>query len=233
MRFACPACSKAYRIPRGVIGEGGQATIRCPACGVSVRVALGRDGRLRYGARLASDGGTEIAEAAKRAAADGAASEPRRPTAELEVLQPLFPRATAAARTQGDTGEVEAEGERRIWHVVIAGESCGPFSQTQVAEQIAHGRVVRETPVWRRGQGGWKRLQEVAELAALLPRSAMRPRRAAARASTGFSYADQVGGIPSPDLELLSARGATPAVTRTAPALGDPRRRPEAEGDAE
>ena len=53
------------------------------------------------------------------------------------------------------------------WHLAENGEAVGPFSQPQLAEAVASGRMRRDTLVWRAGMQGWTQAAEMPELAGL------------------------------------------------------------------
>ncbi len=53
------------------------------------------------------------------------------------------------------------------WHLAENGEAVGPFSQPQLAEAVASGRMRRDTLVWRAGMQAWTQAGELPELAGL------------------------------------------------------------------
>jgi hypothetical protein len=55
----------------------------------------------------------------------------------------------------------------KVWHTAAAGETQGPFSRADLGKMAAQGALTRETYVWTQGQDGWKRAEEIAELAQL------------------------------------------------------------------
>ena len=54
-----------------------------------------------------------------------------------------------------------------VWHVAENGETRGPFSKAAMGRMAAAGEITRDTHVWTAGQDGWKRAEDVAELAQL------------------------------------------------------------------
>lgn len=54
-----------------------------------------------------------------------------------------------------------------VWHIAENGETKGPFSRASMGRMAAEGDLKRETWVWTAGQDGWKRAEDVAELAQL------------------------------------------------------------------
>uniref|UniRef100_UPI003568380F SPFH domain-containing protein n=1 Tax=Actibacterium sp. TaxID=1872125 RepID=UPI003568380F len=54
-----------------------------------------------------------------------------------------------------------------VWHVAENGQTKGPFSRASLGRMAADGALTRETFVWTAGQDGWKRAEDVAELAQL------------------------------------------------------------------
>ena len=55
----------------------------------------------------------------------------------------------------------------RVWHIANNGETSGPFSKARLGRMVTDGEVTRETHVWTAGQDGWKKAEEVTELAQL------------------------------------------------------------------
>ena len=54
-----------------------------------------------------------------------------------------------------------------VWHIAEGGETKGPFSKAAMGRKASEGSLTRETYVWTPGQDGWKRAEDVAELAQL------------------------------------------------------------------
>jgi len=54
-----------------------------------------------------------------------------------------------------------------VWHVAKDGKTEGPYSRATLGRMAADGSLTRETHVWTQGQDGWKRAEEVTELAQL------------------------------------------------------------------
>ncbi len=54
-----------------------------------------------------------------------------------------------------------------VWHIAENGETKGPFSKAKLAEMAGSGALTRETFVWTAGQDGWKKADDVTELAQL------------------------------------------------------------------
>ena len=54
-----------------------------------------------------------------------------------------------------------------VWHIAEAGQTKGPFSKARLAEMVGTGAMTRETYVWTQGQDGWKKAEDVIELAQL------------------------------------------------------------------
>jgi membrane protease subunit (stomatin/prohibitin family) len=55
----------------------------------------------------------------------------------------------------------------KVWHIAVAGETKGPFNRADLGQMASRGEVSRETHVWTQGLDGWKRAEEIAELAQL------------------------------------------------------------------
>ena len=54
-----------------------------------------------------------------------------------------------------------------VWHIAENGTTKGPFSKTDLARMVTEGTLTRETHVWTQGQDGWKKADDVMELAQL------------------------------------------------------------------
>ena len=54
-----------------------------------------------------------------------------------------------------------------VWHIASGGETTGPFSKADLGQMAQKGDLARDTWVWTQGQDGWKRAEEVDELAQL------------------------------------------------------------------
>jgi len=54
-----------------------------------------------------------------------------------------------------------------VWHVAKDGVTSGPFSRASMGRMASAGELTRETYVWTAGQDGWKKAEDVRELAQL------------------------------------------------------------------
>ncbi len=54
-----------------------------------------------------------------------------------------------------------------VWHLAENGQTSGPFSKARLGRMVTDGSLSRDTFVWTQGQDGWKRAEDVAELAQL------------------------------------------------------------------
>ena len=54
-----------------------------------------------------------------------------------------------------------------VWHIAENGATKGPFSKAQMGRMAAEGGLTRQSFVWTAGQDGWKRAEDVTELAQL------------------------------------------------------------------
>ena len=54
-----------------------------------------------------------------------------------------------------------------VWHIAKGGEVTGPFSKARLGRMVTEGGLDRDSMVWTQGQDGWKRAEDVAELAQL------------------------------------------------------------------
>ncbi|WP_319826147.1 SPFH domain-containing protein [Thalassovita sp.] len=55
----------------------------------------------------------------------------------------------------------------KVWHIAVDGQTQGPFSRATMGRMASEGSLTRETFVWTAGQDGWKRAEDVQELAQL------------------------------------------------------------------
>ena len=54
-----------------------------------------------------------------------------------------------------------------VWHIAENGATKGPFSKAQMGRMAAEGGLTRQSFVWTAGQDGWKRAEDITELAQL------------------------------------------------------------------
>ncbi|NRB01787.1 MAG: SPFH domain-containing protein [Rhodobacteraceae bacterium] len=54
-----------------------------------------------------------------------------------------------------------------VWHIAKDGATTGPFSKAKLGRMATEGELTRESYVWTAGQDGWKKAEDVAELAQL------------------------------------------------------------------
>ncbi len=54
-----------------------------------------------------------------------------------------------------------------VWHIAVDGQTTGPFSKAKMGRMVTEGGLTRESYVWTAGQDGWKKAEDVAELAQL------------------------------------------------------------------
>ena len=54
-----------------------------------------------------------------------------------------------------------------VWHIAENGQTKGPFSTASMGRMASAGDLKRDSLVWTPGQDGWKRAEEVADLARL------------------------------------------------------------------
>jgi membrane protease subunit (stomatin/prohibitin family) len=57
--------------------------------------------------------------------------------------------------------------EEHVWHIATDGEVTGPYSKARLGRMVAEGSFARDTHVWTAGQDGWKKAEDVTELARL------------------------------------------------------------------
>ena len=54
-----------------------------------------------------------------------------------------------------------------VWHIAVDGAVTGPFSKAAMGRMVTDSTLSRESQVWTQGQDGWKRAEDVQELAQL------------------------------------------------------------------
>jgi membrane protease subunit (stomatin/prohibitin family) len=54
-----------------------------------------------------------------------------------------------------------------VWHIAEAGKTSGPYSKAALGRMVSEGKLTRETFTWTAGQDGWKKAEDVMELAQL------------------------------------------------------------------
>ncbi|MGR3572174.1 SPFH domain-containing protein [Brevirhabdus sp.] len=55
----------------------------------------------------------------------------------------------------------------KMWHLAENGKTRGPFSRANLGRMVGDGSLSRDTYVWTQGQDGWKKADDVQELAQL------------------------------------------------------------------
>jgi membrane protease subunit (stomatin/prohibitin family) len=113
--------------------------------------ALGKEGAgaAAIQAGLGAGLGMQIGQAAAQAGPWGAAPQQAQG-------------AAPAARQMPPPPPVE-----HVWHVAENGETRGPFSKAALGRMASEGSLTRESYVWTAGQDGWKKAEDVMELAQL------------------------------------------------------------------
>lgn len=113
--------------------------------------ALGKDGAgaAAIQAGLGAGLGMQIGQAAAQVGPWGAAPQPLQGAAPVSRQMPPPP-------------PVE-----HVWHVAENGETKGPFSKAAMGRMASDGALTRDSFVWTAGQDGWKKAEDVMELAQL------------------------------------------------------------------
>ena len=75
---------------------------------------------------------------------------------------PWGPMATAPTLPAPPAPPVE-----HVWHIAVDGAVTGPFSKAAMGRMVTDSTLSRESQVWTQGQDGWKRAEDVQELAQL------------------------------------------------------------------
>jgi membrane protease subunit (stomatin/prohibitin family) len=152
-----PAVEEAMdkRTQMGIIGDLGRytqfsaaeamtAAAQTPNSGMGAGMGMG------VGMAMAQQMGQQFStQAAGRAPGPWGAPAPAAPQAAAPVAPPPPP-------------PVE-----HVWHIAVDGQTSGPFSKARMGRMSGEGQLTRETYVWTPGQDGWKRAEDVAELAQL------------------------------------------------------------------
>jgi hypothetical protein len=73
-----------------------------------------------------------------------------------------MPASAAAAQVVPPPPPIE-----NVWHLAEGGKTTGPFSTASLGRMVADGSLTRDSLVWTAGQDGWKRAEDVADLARL------------------------------------------------------------------
>ncbi|MDE0588743.1 SPFH domain-containing protein [Halocynthiibacter sp. C4] len=55
----------------------------------------------------------------------------------------------------------------KVWHIAKNGKTTGPFSRATMGQMATDGRLTRESLVWTAGLDGWKKAEDVSDLATL------------------------------------------------------------------
>lgn len=79
-----------------------------------------------------------------------------------ETFATGFPTAQAHP-PQEAVVSVPPPAEVRKWHLYLNNKKHGPYSAADLGRYIDEGRVNKDTLVWSKGMGGWKKLSEIEE----------------------------------------------------------------------
>ncbi|MGR3616777.1 MAG: SPFH domain-containing protein [Paracoccaceae bacterium] len=77
------------------------------------------------------------------------------------------PQATAPTPAAASPPPPPPPPVEHVWHIAESGQTTGPFSKARMGRMAADGDLTRETHVWTPGQDGWKKAEDVPELAQL------------------------------------------------------------------
>ncbi|GAA6192924.1 SPFH domain-containing protein [Phaeobacter sp. NW0010-22] len=75
--------------------------------------------------------------------------------------------APAAAAPSAPVAAPPPPPVEHVWHIAENGQTSGPFSKAKLGRMATEGALTRDTFVWTAGQDGWKRAEDVRELAQL------------------------------------------------------------------
>ena len=51
-----------------------------------------------------------------------------------------------------------------IWHIVVNGQTMGPYSAEEISTHLASGRIGTDILVWKEGMADWTSISQIAEL---------------------------------------------------------------------
>jgi len=133
------------RTSMGIVGDLGKYTQFAAAQAMEAAAATPNSG---MGAGIGAGMGMAMGAALGRQGPWGAAPTPTPPAAVAPPPPPPPP--------------VE-----HVWHIAENGQTSGPFSKARLGRMVTEGTLSRDTHVWTAGQDGWKRAEDVPELAQL------------------------------------------------------------------
>lgn len=173
----CPSCGKAFQLATDIYERkvaGKVVSIKCKQCQSGIRVDATVPGQVKVlGTTPASAGTDSRRPPAASIHEDSGAMRARQPTL-LGMTAPSGPAAT------GDTSEP-------LWAVDSGGAGEDrELNDDQIAREIASGKLLPSTLVWREGFGDWLEIANVPQLAQHLPgakKAAGLPPRVAAKSA--------------------------------------------------
>jgi predicted Zn finger-like uncharacterized protein len=159
MRFVCESCQTRYVIS-DERAQGRTLKVRCKKCGQIIVVKPEGPQRAGEPETEPSIGLTSTRDSFKQRDLDDEATQ----TAETGSL----------ARREDLTGKAAPSGvgegaEVPAWHVISTGQQLGPLPLSALIEKMIAGEMTARAYVWRDGLMGWKRAEEVPEVARWLP----------------------------------------------------------------
>lgn len=163
MKFLCGSCRTKYQISDEKV-RGKILTIRCKKCGAKIMV--------RESLTKEADGGTALAPVAEAAnggmRAGGSASIATAYEAEMgrDPQETPSDLPTSIAPVPVDAGLAGYE-----WYLAVDGQQHGPFAFAELVRKVRGGEVHGAHYAWHDGMDDWKRVREIADLAAYLPPS--------------------------------------------------------------
>ena len=85
----------------------------------------------------------------------------------LAMAQQMGGSAPWGARPAPATAAPPPPPVEHVWHIAEDGQTHGPYSKARLGRMVTEGSLTRDSHVWTAGQDGWKRAEDVAELAQL------------------------------------------------------------------
>lgn len=228
MKFTCDHCQARYQIPDEKVA-GRKLKYVCRKC----ETAIILDGTTQTATTVsaasvrpsAMPAGPSLVPASVRPTVS---SIP--PSADAQTLVPasMPPPAMADAPEPPALPALPALSAKRasppelpIWHVAIDGTPRGPMRLEQVRAHLEHGEVHPGSLAWRDGQDDWRPLEEIPELAALLPAAEPEPPAQAAAVARGPT-AEAAAHLP-PVAEPPAAAAESGGPTEPRPSMAPPR----------
>ena len=159
---------------------------------------------------------------------DGAQMGPLGEAALIEMIKggkltggtQVWTKGMAAWQAAGDVAEMAALIEKHAdiappppppppapqFFALVNGQQVGPMSPDQLKQEIAAGRIGRQTQVWTKGMANWTAAGDVPELAGLFPPDSGRNNTASVKVESYCGATGKAGIGEGPDFETAKDR---------------------------